>query len=422
VETSYTGLLERRKGLRRIDARGLRITIGANERKLPSFAGGGGDGVEIGRVRLEDAILRFESSTPGKQPLDFVIHALNLRDFGREKPIGYQVALRNAAPKGEIQAHGEIGPIGNKQLADVPASGSFRFDHADITTDHAITGILNATGEFNGPLRELVCTGKAEVPQFQVASSSHALHLQGDFRVVVDARNGDAGLTPVSVRFNQTTVVATGRVEGTQGGRGKTIILDTDIQQGRAEDLLLLFGRAPRAPFTGALAFHGRFVIPPGPQRFLTRLRFDGGFTIAQGRFTSEAARTPVNRLSASAEGTSKQEERRSSVEALARLSSSVVAREGIAHLNGVTFEVPGAAANASGTFRLRDAALDLRGNILTEGKLADTTGGVKALMLKAVGPMWKKRSSVKVIPFRISGSAPKPQFKLELTVRHHAD
>jgi hypothetical protein len=91
------------------------------------------------------------------------------------------------------------------------------------------------------------------------------------------------------------------------------------------------------------------------------------------------------------------------------------VSRDGIAHLSGAIFEVPGVSARADGTFRLRDAHLDLGGTFETAGKLADTTEGLKSAMLKIVSPVWHhNKDKVKTVPFKITGSGAKPNFRLQ--------
>ena len=52
-----------------------------------------------------------------------------------------------------------------------------------------------------------------------------------------------------------------------------------------------------------------------------------------------------------------------------------------------------------------------------TSGKLADTTSGFKSAVLKALGPLLKKRS-ITVVPFAITGTSSDPSFALDLDAK----
>ena len=40
-----------------------------------------------------------------------------------------------------------------------------------------------------------------------------------------------------------------------------------------------------------------------------------------------------------------------------------------------------------------------------TKGRLSDTTSGFKALVLKVITPLFKKKHSVRMVPFKITGA-----------------
>jgi hypothetical protein len=65
---------------------------------------------------------------------------------------------------------------------------------------------------------------------------------------------------------------------------------------------------------------------------------------------------------------------------------------------------VPGADAGVNGTYNLLNQRVDLHGTLDTRGSLADTTTGFKALVIKALTPLFKKRGPVRIIPFSITG------------------
>jgi hypothetical protein len=222
-------------------------------------------------------------------------------------------------------------------------------------------------------------------------------------------------LNGVAAHFNHTTVSATGSVESQPGRPAKQVTLDMAVHDGRIEDILLLFTDAATPAMQGQISLRGKFTVPPGPPGFLERLKVEGDFSIAHGRFTNPKTQVPVNRLSASGEGRPKHEEREDPTLATADIHGQVIDRDGIARLPSVVFEVPGVHGRLAGTFALPQKKIAMNGIIETTGKLGDTTSGLKTLLLKAIGPLWHKEASVKSIPFDITGTASHPVFRLKL-------
>jgi len=412
---SYTGLLRTPRTVRVIDARGVHIAIPPGNRSF----GGGNMSLAAGEIHLQDSRLEFLPNEAGKPPLTFDIRDLRLNDVGPGKASAFQVALHNPRPSGYVHAEGRFGPIDSRNARATPVSGAFRFDHADLTVDHGVTGQLNASGRFQGRLGNLECAGTADVPNFQVYGSIHPVHIASRFKVLVDAASGNANLEEIASHFNSTTVSAAGTVMSTPDRPGKTVTIDMRVQQGRVEDVLLLFTHADTPAMKGPLSLQGRFIIPPGPPDFLSRIRIDGRFEIAQAHFTNPRTQAPVNALSASAERRHDKADYPKPHDdpplATGTIRSSVVDRNGVAALKDTVFEAPGIYGQLAGTFQLHAKALDLSGVMDTTGKMSDTTSGVKAVMLKALTQLWPKHESVRSVPFHIGGTASRPAFKLRL-------
>lgn len=64
-------------------------------------------------------------------------------------------------------------------------------------------------------------------------------------------------------------------------------------------------------------------------------------------------------------------------------LKGHVVLRRGIATFSNLTFEVPGGLAQLSGTYSLLNERINLRGTLKTDASLADSSRGIKWLLLK---------------------------------------
>ncbi|HVW83111.1 MAG TPA: AsmA-like C-terminal region-containing protein [Bryobacteraceae bacterium] len=413
LECSYAGLLRNPATLDRIEVKGLRLAIdtkaGAARQILSSKVG-----VVIGAMRIEDGAIDVSSGTDGKPPVEFLVHSLTLHDLGPDRNLRFEVALHNPKPSGEVRARGTIGSLDAKDPGHASAAGDFTFTNADLTADDAITGLLNASGQFHGPLKMLAVKGTADVPRFEVRSSNHTVHIAARFDTTVNAMDGSAALNEIVTHFDRTTVTARGTVANDAGRPGKTLTVNATVEDGRVEDLVKLFSRDTPG-MQGAIRFQARFTIPPGPPDFLTKLRAEGEFAIRHARFTNPNAQAPVNRLSASAEGESKQEAREHPVLATAEIHGRVMDRNGVARLTHVVFATPGVQGELAGTFALKPRNVDLNGKFETSGKLADTTSGFKALIVKAMGPLWPKKGKVKEIPFTITGRAGHPVFHLKL-------
>jgi hypothetical protein len=421
LQGSYVGLLRSPKTLTRIHALGLRLLIPSQKMKgnretLSLFgAGGSHPALAAGEIRLDNAALDLLPATPDRPPLEFVVHTLVLTNVGLDKPVAFDLSLHNPRPPGEIRSHGEFGPLDMTDPGRARVSGAFTFTHADLTVPRGIAGLLNASGNFHGQLSRLDCSGTADVPDFQVSGSSNSVHISARFDTAVDALTGSAVLNSIVAHFRNTTVSAVGNVASGSGGTGKTVTLETAVREGRVEDLLLLFTRRTAPAMRGPISLKAKFAIPPGPPDFLTRLKIDGEFAIKRGHFTNPKTQTSIDRLSASAEGESKREQREYPTLAAADIRASVTDRNGVARLSNIVFEAPGVRGRLAGTFALEEKKVALSGILQTRGNLSDTTSGVKALMLKVMGPLWPKNASVRSIPFGISGKASHPVFRLKL-------
>jgi hypothetical protein len=73
----------------------------------------------------------------------------------------------------------------------------------------------------------------------------------------------------------------------------------------------------------------------------------------------------------------------------------------------------PGAEATMHGTYNLENMSIDFHGDLKTEASISDETTGVKAVLLKPLDPLFKKKHAGAVVPVAVTGSYAKPQFGL---------
>jgi len=170
------------------------------------------------------------------------------------------------------------------------------------------------------------------------------------------------------------------------------------------DDLLFLFSDGTPG-LSGNVSVKGKFVWPPGRRQFVEKILMDLAFGLNSSRFTAPATQDAINRLSESAQGESKKKQNEDSQTVLSKIRGHIRLRGGTASIADAAFEVPGADANIRGTYSLVDHRVDLHGTLDTRGHLSDTTSGFKALVLKAITPLFKKRGATRIVPFRITGA-----------------
>ncbi len=374
-----------------------------------------GKTLTIGDITTDDAVLEFVSEQPAEDRFTLRIDHLTLDHVGESDPVTFHARFNNTEPPREIRSDGRFGPWNDDDPASTALSGSYTYEHAKLGVFQGIAGTLSSRGKFGGTLGHIAAEGDLEVPDFKV-SGVHAVHLASSFHAVVDGTNGDTYLTRVESRFGRTTVISQGDVKGHPGQHGKTVMLSMSVSQGRIEDLLGMFNSA-RPAETGEVRLETKVELAPGPQAFLRRLRLDGELGIGSGRFTDPKVQEPVNRLAESARGETKDREEVDASTVLSNLKGHLSASGGIAKLSSISFTEPGTLAEIEGTYNLVDKSLNLRGVLTTNGKLADTTSGFKAVVIKALGPLIKKKS-VTMVPFSITGTSSAPSFGLDLAAK----
>jgi hypothetical protein len=173
-----------------------------------------------------------------------------------------------------------------------------------------------------------------------------------------------------------------------------------------------MFVEAPRSPMSGAIALKAKVEIPPGKERFLERVKLQGTFGIDEGSFSKPETQKNLNELSAGARG----EKMEDAETVLTDLKGQVLMEGGIAKFSDLSFGVPGAKARMYGTYNLRNEKIDFHGRMRVDTKISKTTTGMKALLLKAIDPIFKKKKKGEIVPIHITGTYEHPQYGLDLT------
>jgi hypothetical protein len=129
----------------------------------------------IGEIHTDDAFLVMLPRDPAKNPHEFLIHHLFLREVGFGQPTHFHAILTNPVPKGDIDCVGDFGPWNGPDPAATPVSASFTFDHADLGTIKGIKGILTSKGKFGGPLDYLSVEGYTDTHDYALRDRTSTL-------------------------------------------------------------------------------------------------------------------------------------------------------------------------------------------------------------------------------------------------------
>ncbi len=344
------------------------------------------------------------------ETLHFAFPSLILNNVAKSKAILFRTSMRNAVPPGVIDAQGSFGPWIGTDRGATPLSGSFHFTRADLSRFHGIAGMLSSQGDFKGGLGKIEVKGDADIPNFEVVTSEHAVGMRSGFDGVVNGLTGDIVLRLVNANWLHTAIDASGTITGKPG---KTLSLDMNSRQATIQDLLRLVVKSDRLPVTGPITFRAHAVLPPEHERFLRKIRLDAVFGVEDGKFTSPATQAKVNQLS---ERARKEKEEYGPESVVSDLKGRVSLREGTATFSSLSFSVPGAIANMHGTYNVITHRIDLHGTLSMQASLSQAAGGMKSILLKPLDPFFKKHNYGAVVPVQITGTYSNPSFKVSLT------
>lgn len=417
--TSYSRILLLQNRLSLVRIMDMHVTVppsapGQPNAVMPLTYSKSAPSIKIDLIIADGAILEFLSKTANK-PYRLIIDKLRLGGIGNNLPMPYKTLISTQMPPGKIRSSGVFGTWNAKDPGRTPLKGSYSFENANLAAFGGISGTLFSSGSFRGILREIGVQGTANVPNFKVQDTSHERPLAVAYRANVNGTNGDTQLEEVTARFDHTTAGFRGSVAESPPADGKTAAIDMWTKNGRVEDILRLFISDKTAPMSGAFTFAGHVDIPPGPQPFLRRVKLNGDFGVAAGKFANTQTESDLTRLSDSSRKHRDGKPEPPATNVLSDLKGHGVAVNGVAILSHLSFRIPGAKAWIHGTYGLIDYKVDLHGTLLTSGSPSEATTGFKSFMVKVITPFFKKKRSEKLVAFKITGSYSKIDTSLDL-------
>jgi hypothetical protein len=411
IQGGYIGLFTSPKRIGRVKVEGLRVLVPSRR--------GVGDGetnqtteskLIIGEIIADGAVVQFASDTNPTEPLRFDIHQLRLDAVADDRPMSFHATLLNPEPPGEVRADGQFGPLKPGDFNHIALSGSYGFQHANLGTFPGIAGTLSSDGTFNGVLEHIDVEGVTDVPDFQVKTNGHPVHLRTQFHAVVNGTDGNVALQPVYAQFEKTSVVSQGEVAGKPSGIGKTVSINITETKGRIEDWLRLFVKSSPA-LTGSMNFRVKVAFPSEQRRFLDEMTLQGDFGIDTMRFTRPDTQENVNYLSERAQG---EKEDGDPERVISNLKGHVELKNGIATFSTLSFSVPGALAQLHGTYGLMNEQINLHGTLQVDARLSKGSKGITSFLLKAVEPFLKKKDAGEVVPIKLTGSYTHPSYGID--------
>ena len=370
-------------------------------------------GVVIDKMDTNDARLLILPFEKDKEPKVWAIHNLHMRDLGSLKPWPFKATLTNGVPPGEIDVNGKFGPWHRDEPGETPLEGAFNFAKADLGVFKGISGTLSSYGYFGGTLDKLEANGDSDTPDFTITVGGHPFPLHVKYQALIDGTNGDTRLNNIDAWFLNSYLHAKGAVLGSpKGQHGRTISLDVAMDKSRIEDVMKMAVKMS-PPMVGALKLTTKFLLPPGENDVVDRLRLDGRFSIVKARFVNYDVQGKIEELSKRGRG-------KTTEQAKERVGSDFQGRFKLAagrlDLPEVTFDVPGARVELAGFYALKPETLDFKGQLLLDAKISQTMTGWKSVLLKVVDPLFKQKDgSGSAIPIKISGSRNAPDFGLDV-------
>ncbi|MBV8553893.1 MAG: hypothetical protein JOY54_21545 [Acidobacteriaceae bacterium] len=423
ISASYPSLLTFQRRLSNVRMIGLHVAVPAKQPPgepspaMPLTYSTSKGSMPIDNLYADGAVLDFYRTSSPK-PLRITVKRLAMHHVGANTAFNYSVVLYNSALPGLIQCSGSFGPWNPKNPGSTPVRGDFTYTNATLRSLKEVSGTLSSKGTFQGDLGRINAAGKARIPNFTLPDTSHQRPLAVDYQIAVDALDGDIELSRVAAAFNRTTVLISGSLSGMHGEPGRHLSLDVSSSHARIEDLLDLFISATQAPMSGNVSFHLRVNAPAFPHDFLQAMTMNGGFGIAEGKFSDTRTEQGFSKLSESAE-LGKRDDSENSETVLSGLKGQLAAAGGLARLSDVEFLIPGAHAWLDGTYNLLNYQTDLTGVLITTGDVSKTETGFKSFLLRALTPFFRHKGHAKVVPFKITGPYGRTNISLDLTRLH---
>jgi hypothetical protein len=407
--TTFHDLLHLRANLARVDVDGLELHV-------PPHSGAhivspntprSRIALTVAKIYCKNVKLVIETSVPGKDPLQFDIHNLELTDVSPDQPLLYTADIINPKPIGDVHALGHFGPWQGDDPRSTPLDGHYTFEHVDLSSIKGLRGTLTSIGQFTGRLGHLTVDGTTDTPNFALDVSSHPIAHTTRFHAYVDGTTGDTTLDPVEATLGHSTFTCSGTILRVPG-QGHDIALLINMPHGRIEDILQLTMKITPPLMRGSMNLQAKLHIPPGDVRVARKLQLAGNLRIQQVDFTSAKLQNRIDGLSMRAQG-KPQDVKLDSRDGTPQVASAMAVTFSLTNalllVRSLDYQVPGARVNLLGLYPLDGTDFDFRGHVRTDATASQMLTGWKSALLRPFDGMLKKDGAGAVIPIQITGS-----------------
>jgi hypothetical protein len=420
----WTGLFAKPMHVGTVQVAGMAIHIPPKEMRAQAPKGQrhlGNIRIDVDEILFDDSKLVLGTLKPDKEPKDFELSRIVMKNVGPNTPWDYDATLVNAIPKGDIHAKGTFGPWNNDSPGESAVTGHYTFDHADLNTIKGIGGMLSSVGEFTGQLNNIAVDGTTETPDFSLDTANHPMPLHTKFHAIVDGTSGDTYLQPVEARLGDSAFSCSGAVINVKG-KGHIIDLDVNAPNGRIQDFLQLAVKTRPVVMTGQLTMKAKLHIPPGKESVTRKLGLKAGFTLRQIHFTNPEVEDKVDMLSLRAQGDPKAA-KPGAEDVHSQMVGQFVKSDDKLTFSELNYALPGATVALTGEYSLDGERFEFEGKLRTDAKVSQmVTSRWKSILLKPVDPFFEKDGAGAEIPVKISGTKSAPKFGLDLRHKDKKD
>ena len=399
-----------------VHLQGMKIAVPPGDKK-DALRNGDGTGTGGGKIIVDlletrDAVLTVLRRDPGREPLVFRIHEMDVRDVGFDRDMPFSVELTNPVPEGQVKSTGQIGPWQKADPTNLPVSGTYAFTLANLDTIKGIGGTLTSEGRYAGRLNEIAVEGRAQTPDFNLDLGGQPVPLIATFKAVVDGSDGSTRLDEVDATLFHTALKVNGLIDNLPGPGGHDIKLNVAVVSGRIEDLLALTMDAKKPLLTGDVTMKGPVALPPGKGSVRNRLAMAGLFGLKRGEFTDTAVQGKLQELSRRSQGKDVEEH---TSRVLSDLSGQFKLAQGVMNIPDLQFVVPGAKVALHGTFNLASGDLDFGGTLRMQARMSQVVGGMKSVFIRPFDWMFKRPDAGTVVPITVRGTRESPKMGVEV-------
>ncbi len=378
----------------------------------------------IGRVVCTEARVTLENRNPAKEPLEFEIQTLKVMHISAGGTMDFEATLTNPRPRGLVKTKGNLGPWVVEDPGMTPLKGNYTFNDADLGTFKGISGTLNSTGRYEGPLRDLTVDGVTDTPNFALTKFGTPMALHTQFHAQVDGTNGDTWLQPVYATLGHTQFTTQGKIVGlpnqpavngkpAQRG-GHEIELDVNVPNGQMADFLRLLSHNDSAMLTGIVHLKARLDIPPGSNPVHERMQMKGSFILDDAQFDSQKVQERIGQLSLRGQGKPADANSAAAADVRSTMQSNFTMDNAVISLPNLVYTVPGAEIDLSGNYDEDGGGLDFKGDAKMQATVSQMVGGWKGALLKPMDRFFKKDGAGTRVRIHVDGTRQEPHFGVD--------